>query len=329
MNESEIVCSVVIRCCNEEQHIGRLLSGILEQTLQKVEILVVDSGSADATLAIASRFPVKIVSIRPEEFSFGRSLNIGCREAQGEFLVFASAHVYPLYRDWLERLVAPFKDPDVALVYGKQRGVENTKYSEHQVFARWFPEQSNPSQDNPFCNNANAAIRRRLWQQVPYDEMLTGLEDIDWAKRVMALGRKIAYEADATIIHVHNETARQVFNRYRREAIALKQICPEEHFNLWDFLRLYPSNVFSDGYHAARDGQLARNLVGIPLFRLMQYWGAYRGFRQHGPLKSKLKQRFYYPKGLTRAAPMKETPNSERKIRYSRQPKEKTVGDDH
>src|SRR4030042_1262275 len=100
-------CSVVIRAFNEEEHIGRLLSGILEQTVRPVDVLLVDSGSTDATLAIAARFPVRVLSIRPEAFSFGRSLNIGCQAARGEIIVIASAHVYPLYPDWLEQLVAP------------------------------------------------------------------------------------------------------------------------------------------------------------------------------------------------------------------------------
>ncbi|NEQ09520.1 MAG: glycosyltransferase, partial [Moorea sp. SIO4E2] len=62
--------SIIIRCYNEEQHIGRLLSGIMQQTIQDVEIIVVDSGSTDATPSIASRYPVKLLSIKPEEFSF-------------------------------------------------------------------------------------------------------------------------------------------------------------------------------------------------------------------------------------------------------------------
>src|SRR5205823_1365971 len=128
--------SIIIRCYNEEEHIGRLLSGIIQQTQQDFEIIVVDSGSTDATLSIASRYPVKVVHIAPQDFSFGRSLNMGCEAAGGEILVFASAHVYPLYDDWLEKIARPFADPKVALSYGGQRGNEVTKYSEHQVFAR-------------------------------------------------------------------------------------------------------------------------------------------------------------------------------------------------
>ncbi|UCG13680.1 MAG: glycosyltransferase [Deltaproteobacteria bacterium] len=293
--------SIIIRCCNEEQHIGQLLRGIMQQTIREVEVIIVDSGSTDATLSIASRYPAKLISIRPEEFSFGRSLNAGCSSASGEFIVAVSAHVYPVYEDWLDHLLAPFSDPQMALVYGRQRGNEKTKYSEHQVFAKWFPTESNMSQPHPFCNNANAAIRRSLWDQLPYNESLTGLEDIEWAKRALQLGYKVAYAANAEIIHVHDENARQIYNRYRREAIALKSILPEERFSLWDLVYLFLSNVISDYYYVRRDGLLRANLSGIPIFRWMQFWGTYRGFRWRGPITTQLREKFYYPNGLARS----------------------------
>jgi len=268
----------------------------MEQTLvDEVEIIVVDSGSTDATVSIASQFPTRIASIDPEEFSFGRALNIGCAEASGEFIIAASAHVYPVYEDWLECLLAPFEDPEVALSYGKQRGNEVTKYAEHQIFAQWFPDEPDYNQNHPFCNNANAAIRRSLWEQMPYNEELTGLEDLDWAKRAMNRGYKIAYAADAPIIHVHDEAPSHILNRYRREAIALKRILPRESFTFWDFVRLFSSNAVQDLYSAWNDGVLGSAFGEILTFRLMQFWGTYRGFRQSGDVSSQLRQRFYYP----------------------------------
>lgn len=308
-------CSIVIRSYNEERHIGRLLSGIAQQTITDVEIILVDSGSTDATVSVASQFPVKILSISPEEFSFGRSLNMGCQAARGEFIVIASAHVYPVYKDWLERLIAGFANPQVALVYGKQRGNESSKLSEHEIFAKWFPKESNPQQDHPFCNNANAAIRRSVWERLHYDETLTGLEDLDWAKRAMQLGYKISYIADAEIVHVHNETSTSVYNRYRREAIALKHVFPQERFNLWDFIRLFAANSATDCYHAWHDGVLSRNLRSIFAFRFMQFWGTYRGFSQRGPVGTQLRQRFYYPNGRTPAHP-ELAREPERRVQY-------------
>jgi glycosyltransferase involved in cell wall biosynthesis len=288
-------CSIIIRCYNEEEHIGRLLNGIAQQTLKGPEIIVVDSGSDDNTLAIVARHPVRVVSVSPEQFSFGRALNLGCRLASGDFLVFASAHVYPLRTDWLETLLQPFTDSDVACTYGKQRGNETTTFSERRIFEQWFPEDANPQQDHPFCNNANAAVRRSLWEQLPYDETLTGLEDIDWGKRVMRIGHRIAYASDAEIVHVHNETAERVFNRYRREALALKQISPHEKFTLWDLLSLWSTNIIGDLRQARRERVLRQHWQQILVFRAMQFLGTYRGFAQHGRLTSHLKRRLYYP----------------------------------
>jgi rhamnosyltransferase len=307
--------SIIIRCLNEEKHIGKLLAGILEQTEKDVEIIVVDSGSTDATLSIADRFPAKIIHIKPEDFSFGYALNVGCEAATGDILLFASAHVYPVYKDWLELMMKPFEDEQIALVYGKQRGNHYNKYSEHQIFAKWFPDESTAHQPHPFCNNANCAIRKSLWKEQPYDETLTGLEDLDWAKKIQEKGWRIAYQADATIIHVHEETWKSVFNRYRREAIALRLIMKNEKFNFLNFISLLVQNMISDYRQAIHDGVFLKNLYGIYMFRLMQFWGTYRGYKQSYLMDNHVRERFYYPKDYLVKKDRKDDGN--RKIDYS------------
>jgi glycosyltransferase involved in cell wall biosynthesis len=280
-------------------HIGRLLTGILQQQLQPCEIIIVDSGSTDATLTIASRFPVTILHIPAEQFSFGRSLNLGIEAANGGIVAIVSAHVYPISKDWLTKLVDPLADERVALVYGKQRGDGNTKFSEHQIFTAWFGEQSDLHQSSPFCNNANAAIRRSVWDQVRYDESLTGLEDLDWAARVIKDGYRIAYSATAAVRHVHNESWERIYHRYRREAIALKTIRPEEQFDLADFLKLFAVSVFSDVRQVLRAGRLIFSVHSIVLFRFSQYFGTYMGFRQKGMVSTEMKRKFYFPAAMT------------------------------
>ena len=289
------LCSIIIRAYNEEQHIGRLLTGIMQQSYSQFEIILVDSGSTDRTVEIAQQFPVKIVHINPEDFSFGFALNQGIANADGKFIIIASAHVYPVYPDWLERLIAPFEASNVALAYGKQRGADTTKYSEHRIFAKWFPDSSQPRQSHPFCNNANAAIRHALWEEHPYDESLSGLEDLAWATWAMENDYAISYVAEAEIIHVHNETPKGVKNRYYREGIAFKRIFPEEQFKLWDFIRLFTANTTNDFLHALRSKQIAKVWKSIFWFRWMQFWGTYQGYRQSGHLTWHLRQTFYYP----------------------------------
>ena len=288
-------CSIVIRAYNEEKHIGRLLECIRHQTFRNVEIILVDSGSTDSTVEIAESYGAHIVRIAPEEFTFGRSLNYGIRQATSEYIVIASAHVYPVYPDWLASLLHPILDEETALSYGKQRAPQSGRYSEKQIFFQWYPETGNLRQAIPFCNNANAAIRRSLWEKNPYDESLTGLEDLAWARWAMEeQGYTIAYIPEAEVIHVHEETPHGVFNRYRREAMAYKKIYPESHFSIYDFLRLTTANIMSDVYHAAHEGVLWKNLASIFWFRLMQFHGTRLGHRETSLITPQLRETFYY-----------------------------------
>jgi hypothetical protein len=68
-----------------------------------------------------------------------------------------------------------------------------------------------------------------------------------------------------------------------------------------DFLRLSLTNISSDLWHAARQGDLGRSLGSIFWFRLMQFWGTYQGYRHSGPLTWQLRQTFYYPRGMATA----------------------------
>ncbi len=295
------VCSLIIRSYNEQKHIRKLLEGIQRQTVySNTEIILVDSGSDDNTVSIAREYGVKIVNIKPEDFSFGRAINRGCKVAQGQFLLFASAHVYPLYTDWIEKMLQPFNDEKVALVYGRQLGCETSKFSEQQLFNKWFPASSNYDQPISFCNNANCTIRRDLWEQQPYDENLTGLEDLDWASKIQAKEYKIAYEALAPIVHVHDETFSRIKNRYRREALALKIIYPHERFSFFHFLKLTAANICSDSFHAIYDGIFLKNFTSIVGFRYMQFWGTYLGYSQKRQPNETLRKRLYYPNELKR-----------------------------
>jgi rhamnosyltransferase len=287
--------SIVVRSFNEQRFIRRLFVGLGLQARQDFEVILVDSGSTDATVEIAESFGARIIRLPKAEFSFGRSLNIGCASARGGILIFASAHVYPARVDWLDRLVEPFQDERIGLVYGKQRGNEITKFSERRIFAKWFPDTSVPNQSSYFCNNANCAIRRRLWQEQPYDETLTGLEDLAWAKDVQRRGARLAYAGEAEVVHVHDETWDRVRNRYRREAMALRAIEPTLRFLFRDFVRLTAANIFSDVREARRQGVLRQELAGIALFRFNQFWGTYLGHLIHTSVTAEIKDRFYFP----------------------------------
>ena len=152
-------CSLVIRAYNEEQHIGRLLEGVRHQTLQDVEIILVDSGSTDATAAIAAQYGARVVHIPPGEFTFGRSLNLGLGAAACELGCHCQRPCLP----GLSRLAGTpartvFRPAGCPDLWQAARRRENSMFSEQQIFSRWYPPASAAHQNHPFCNNANAAI---------------------------------------------------------------------------------------------------------------------------------------------------------------------------
>ncbi|MBT2248084.1 glycosyltransferase [Arthrobacter sp. BHU FT2] len=294
--------SVVIRAFNEGQHLGRLLAGLKQQTIRPDEIIVVDSGSTDNTVQIATDLGCRVVTIAKEDFSFGRSLNLGCESAESDILLIVSAHVYPIHDSYVEHMLRPFTDPKTSIAYGRQVGDHRTKFSESRIMLKWFPEESIWDQGHPFSNNANAAVRKVTWEKFKYNEDLTGLEDLDFANRVISQGARVAYVAEAPVVHVHEETWDIIQNRYRREAIAYKRIMDNEKMSAFKALRLAGVNIVSDYWHAAKDRCLIQNLTSIPRFRAAQFYGAWEGFRNSGQVTEELLRRFYYPADAIKAS---------------------------
>jgi len=292
--------SIIIRTYNEEQYLRELLTAIGEQdaSLVQYEIVLIDSGSSDNTLSIAEEFGCRIGHIKKEDFTFGRSLNVGCELATGGLLLFISGHCIPKDKNWLTNLCRPLVEGKASYVYGKQIGRDTTKFSENQLFAKFYPGYSKLPQDGFFVNNANAAITRSAWERFKFNEELTGLEDMYLAKLIVESGERTGYVSDAEVWHIHDESWQQIRIRYEREAYALQNIMPEVHFTMFDFLHFLLSSIISDMTALSRDNVSSRMLLEIFLFRLNHYWGTYRGGRETRKMSASRKKQYFYAKDL-------------------------------
>lgn len=220
-----IETSVIVRAFNEERHLPTLFDALDAQAYRDFEVILVDSGSLDRSRDIAAARGGRVLRIDSHDFTFGYSLNVGVGAAAGRFIAIVSAHTVPRGDDWLANLIDPLRDAETAMAYGRQLGVAESKFGEAEDFRRTFsavPRTLSPP--DFFANNANAAVRRDLWESYPFDEELTGLEDIDWAKHWMEEGYRVVYTPDAALYHIHEETWRQVRRRYYREAVAARRI---------------------------------------------------------------------------------------------------------
>lgn len=297
LNLSDANVSVVIRTLNEAKHLDELLQGIHDQQTDglSVEVVLVDSGSTDGTLEIAEKHGCKIHHITRAEFSFGRSLNMGCEVSDGDVLIITSGHCVPCDAHWIRRMCDPILDGVADYTYGRQYGGDESYYSETRIFAKYFPETSQMPQKGYFCNNANSAISYPAWKKYRFDEDLTGLEDMELAKRLVADGGKVAYVADAGVYHFHNESWNQVRTRFEREAIALQAIKPNVHMHFPDMIRYIASSIWKDWRTAWKEGKWGTNALDIVKYRFYQYTGSYKGNNDHRKLSHLEKETYFFP----------------------------------
>lgn len=294
MNE---LVSVIIRTLNEDRYLEELLQAIRSQECPgfSVEIVLVDSGSTDRTLEIAREYDCRITHIEKSRFTFGRSLNVGCRFAAGSILVFISGHCIPCDSSWLRELVAGIYE-GCDYVYGRQVGRDTTKFSERQLFAKYFPEESKIPQVGFFCNNANSAIRRDTWERFRFNEELPGCEDMYLARLILEKGGSIGYCAKAPVYHIHDEDWKSVKTRYEREAYALHRILPEISISYPEMIMYIAVGIIKDFKAAIGLGVFWREASSIVRFRIMQYTGAFKGNRIQRQVSEVAKTKYFYPR---------------------------------
>ena len=200
--------SIVIRAKNEARLIGEALDAVFGQRFEgSFEVVLVDSGSTDGTLDIVRGYPIRLIEIPPETFTYGRSLNIGAAAAGGELIVSLSAHSTPLDERWLGHLLEPLADPRVAGVYGRQVPRPNATWLEllGMRLSGVVDDRPRLHTRNPMFSNANGAFRRSLWLRVPFDEEVGGAEDLAWVRAMLREGYRVAYEPRAAVYHSHGE----------------------------------------------------------------------------------------------------------------------------
>ncbi len=190
--------SVIIRTMNDHRSLKRTLERVFEQRVAPLEVLVVDAGSTDRTLAIADVSDALVLTLSPEDWSGARALNRAAHVARGEVLVMLSPHCHPLHNGWFGRLLGHFDDPTVAAAWGPAVGPG--KAAAMSDPPTWqLPGSYTRDTWAHGLSMDNGAIRASLWECQPFDEMYPALEDKQWARVMMARGFRTVHDPGAAV----------------------------------------------------------------------------------------------------------------------------------
>ena len=200
----QTLVSIVIRTFNESKYINICLNSIQKQSYKSFEIIIIDSGSTDDTIAkIKSRKNIKYYILKQKKYIPGKALNFGIDMAQGEFIVFLSAHCIPTSSDWLKNLIKPFKNKKIAGVYGRQLPLPHSKPEDRRDLMNTFGIEDKLQKKDFFFHNANSAVRRSIVEKFRFSEKATNIEDRIWANKIINQGNYIYYSSSAMVFHHH------------------------------------------------------------------------------------------------------------------------------
>ena len=195
--------SIIIRTRNEERWISSCLEAVYSQEYTNFEVIIVDNENEDRTLKKANQFPVsKVVPIK--DYLPGKALNRGIKASKGDYIVCLSGHCIPVNQMWLGNLVAAMEEDEVyAGVYGRQEPMSFSSSADKRDMVVVFGLDRKIQSKDSFFHNANSIIRKSLWEEVPFDDNLTNIEDRIWAQEMLNRGYKLLYEPEASVYHYH------------------------------------------------------------------------------------------------------------------------------
>ncbi|HHB77580.1 MAG TPA: glycosyltransferase family 2 protein [Desulfobulbus sp.] len=218
--------SIIIPTRNGESSLAELLQQLKGQICSaELEILVVDSSATDATREIARKHGARVIKISAAEFDHGTTRTMAAEMAAGEYIVFLTQDAIPVDKNCISRLVAPLEQHEnIAVTYGRQlpkldaslfaRHLRAFNYDDKSC-VRSLKDKATLGLKTVFVSNSCAAYRASALASVGYfgGEHLFA-EDACAVARLLQMGFKIAYVAEALVFHSHNYSVFQELRRY-------------------------------------------------------------------------------------------------------------------
>jgi glycosyltransferase involved in cell wall biosynthesis len=172
--------SLIVTVLNEGESIRRLMDSMAAQTLRPDEVVIVDGGSRDQTVAVLHEYetvlPLRVLVEPGANISAGRNRAIAA--AQGDIIAVTDAGVR-LEPDWLARLTAPLlADPALGVVSGFFHADASSVF-EAAMGATVLPLAEELSPDSFLPSSRSVAFRKAAWERAGgYPEWLDYCEDL-------------------------------------------------------------------------------------------------------------------------------------------------------
>lgn len=217
--------ALIIPVWNGQQHLRAQLPALISQQQRPDRIVIIDSSSRDASAVVAREHGCLVEIIPQAEFNHGGTRNRGVALAgPADVYVFLTQDALPADDGFLRNLIEPILTGNADAAFARQEPYPDAWPPE--VFARRF-NYSDTSHVRTasdierlglrafFFSNVASAVSAAMFAHVGgFPDNVIMNEDMVLCARVLRSGGRVAYVADARVLHSHNYTLKQQFRRY-------------------------------------------------------------------------------------------------------------------
>jgi glycosyltransferase involved in cell wall biosynthesis len=278
--------SVVVCAYREERRLAACLDSLQASRYPRLEVIVCDDGSDDATLEVARRYPFRVLALPHAGLSVAR--NAGLAAATGAIVAYLDADA-TCHPEWPYHLALSLEDRSVDATGGPNLPAVDAGLVERAVAASpGGPAEvlvaDERAEHVPGCN---MAFRREVLEDLGgFDPIFTSAgDDVDVCWRLLDTGRRIAFTTAAQIRHHRRDTVRGYLRQQRGYGRAERLVAGRHahRFNRWG-QAMWAGSIYGGG-------------VRPRLFRPLIYHGS-MGL---APFQGRLRTRS--ERGLSAAAP--------------------------
>lgn len=214
MNESFPFVTVIVPVYNGEHTIGNCINSLLSLSYpsSKLELIIVDNNSKDATNRIVKRYSVISLLEQRIQSSYA-ARNTGLKRSTGEIIAFTDSDCL-VDKKWILKAVECFKDKKIGCVAGKIEGYSRSNYIEDYLVRTGCLSQGS-TRFLPYAQTANAIYRRGVFDSIGMFEenwISGGDADLTW-RMLMNSTYKVCHCNEALVYHAHRSTLKGFFKQ--------------------------------------------------------------------------------------------------------------------
>jgi glycosyltransferase involved in cell wall biosynthesis len=238
--------AIVVATKNSGMDLDRLLTSVMPQIESRENVVIVDGGSTDDTLSIASHFGTRIIRVPSRQDNRSEARNIGAKASSGDYLLFLDSDM-ELETSLLQELSYRFSQGASAIIIPE---VSHGATVLSRV-RNWEREATSKARFLSFAR----AIRRDTFMQLGgFNEQLSAFEDLEFQGRILAANTALTTSLKKIVHYGEIITLRSYLHkrtRYLRDRPRFERLNPG--YSALVFSPLARLRLYVGGVRSSRD----------------------------------------------------------------------------